>query len=594
MMARYIPHLIFFLSFIAVGLRIWVAEDAYITFRIVENLFSGHGLVYNSGERIETFTHPLWMMLLVIIRGIGIPLHAGSITMGLMFTLFSLGILIYGKNKDGKTIFPLSVLLLVSISGFRDFSTSGLEFSLVFFLLTVFFTTLHRYELKDAPSFYSAVLSMLYLTRPEMALFYISYAAFFIYELFRDSKSGIKESILKSIRPLLAWAVPSLLWIGGYHLFRYLYYNDIFPNTYYAKSGTSSYYIQGFKYLVYTMMWSPGFTFLILFPPALYVLSKKGFLKLSTPVYRLIRDTAAPAILILYMIRLGGDFMAFRFFLPSAAILALFLHNIISENRDAFENFIKNSIPVSIKSFLSSDDTLKLSAVGIFVLISFWPVPLYKGWVGDERRLFLKDMQKTDLINMYLSENHPWGDAGKDFYNLQDCLLYEDFWISNSQAHAQCLKGVGLGYFGVNAGSYVKILDEQAIPNREIALIPILMRFRPGHEHYLSMTEVIRKGSIFCSSGEPKYDRIMKTNAGIVIRFEPELLASIPDIRKRLEQLIRLKKSGSNIIPRLEKRYSTTLEDLYRQSLAWEKDPVMKKKNQCWRNFPDDPSRFFY
>ena len=31
----------------------WVDEDAFINFRIIDNLFAGHGLVFNVGERVE-------------------------------------------------------------------------------------------------------------------------------------------------------------------------------------------------------------------------------------------------------------------------------------------------------------------------------------------------------------------------------------------------------------------------------------------------------------------------------------------------------------------------------------------------------------
>ena len=593
-MGRYIPHIIFFLSFAAVGLRIWVAEDAYITFRAIENLYAGHGLVYNPGERVEVFSHPIWMMILVLIRGMGLPLHSASIVTGMVLILFSIGILIYGKNRDGKNIFPLSVLLLISISGFRDFATGGMEFSLLFLFLTVLYSTLHRYNLKDAPSFYATIFSLLYLTRPEMALIYVWYASFFLYELFISANSNIKNFLIKSLKPITQWAIPTLLWIGGYHLFRYMYYGDLFPNTYYAKSGLSSYYPQGIKYFIYSLIWAPGFIILLSFPFAVLFAVKKGILKISSSQIKFFRDAAAPYLIVFYTIRLGGDFMAFRFFLPVMAMLALVLHNFISENVDELKQFMEEKIWNRFSFLKFSSEARQGLAILFFFLLSFWPVPLHKGFVGDERRIFMKDMTKTSLKDMFLSESHPWGNSGKKFHILQDCLSYDDFWITNSQAHASCLKGVGLGYFGVNAGSNVKVLDEQALPSPEIALQPVLMRFRPGHEHYITMTDVITKGAIFCSSGEPAYDRIMMTNAGIIIKFDPELLAGIPDIKNRLTKLLNLKKSGSNIIPRLEKRYNTTLEELISKSAGWEKDPVMNKKNQCWNNFPEDTSKFFY
>ena len=46
----------------------WVADDAMIDFRIVENLLHGHGPVYNVGERVEVYSNPLWVVLLALVR----------------------------------------------------------------------------------------------------------------------------------------------------------------------------------------------------------------------------------------------------------------------------------------------------------------------------------------------------------------------------------------------------------------------------------------------------------------------------------------------------------------------------------------------
>ena len=43
----------------------WVCDDAFITMRTVDNLVHGYGPRWNPAERVQTFTHPLWAMLLV-------------------------------------------------------------------------------------------------------------------------------------------------------------------------------------------------------------------------------------------------------------------------------------------------------------------------------------------------------------------------------------------------------------------------------------------------------------------------------------------------------------------------------------------------
>ena len=48
----------------------WQCDDAYITFRTVENLWHGLGLVWNPGERVQSYSSPLWMFVAAILRGI--------------------------------------------------------------------------------------------------------------------------------------------------------------------------------------------------------------------------------------------------------------------------------------------------------------------------------------------------------------------------------------------------------------------------------------------------------------------------------------------------------------------------------------------
>ena len=44
----------------------FIQDDAFISFRYADNLVSGHGLVWNAGERIEGYTNFLWTLLMVV------------------------------------------------------------------------------------------------------------------------------------------------------------------------------------------------------------------------------------------------------------------------------------------------------------------------------------------------------------------------------------------------------------------------------------------------------------------------------------------------------------------------------------------------
>ena len=59
--------------------RAWVCDDSFISFRYAENLVSGHGLVYNVGERVEGYSNLLWTLLVALWMRLGFdPIRAAQ------------------------------------------------------------------------------------------------------------------------------------------------------------------------------------------------------------------------------------------------------------------------------------------------------------------------------------------------------------------------------------------------------------------------------------------------------------------------------------------------------------------------------------
>jgi arabinofuranosyltransferase len=55
----------------------WLMDDPFIYFRYGDNLLLlGRGLVYNAGEYVEGFSSPLWMLLLLPLRALGLDYYA--------------------------------------------------------------------------------------------------------------------------------------------------------------------------------------------------------------------------------------------------------------------------------------------------------------------------------------------------------------------------------------------------------------------------------------------------------------------------------------------------------------------------------------
>ena len=44
----------------------WLCDDAFITYRTADNLINGHGLTWNAGERVQTYTNPLWLFTIAV------------------------------------------------------------------------------------------------------------------------------------------------------------------------------------------------------------------------------------------------------------------------------------------------------------------------------------------------------------------------------------------------------------------------------------------------------------------------------------------------------------------------------------------------
>jgi arabinofuranosyltransferase len=44
-----------------------ISDDGLISLRTVLNVTHGNGLTFNVGERVQTFTHPLWLALLTAV-----------------------------------------------------------------------------------------------------------------------------------------------------------------------------------------------------------------------------------------------------------------------------------------------------------------------------------------------------------------------------------------------------------------------------------------------------------------------------------------------------------------------------------------------
>jgi len=211
----------------------WVSDDAFITFRSIENFYHGYGPVFNIGERVQTFTHPLWFLVQSLANYImdlwrNNPLHRAqiyflNIFLSIAFSLFTTVIYSF-KIASSTRNAVLGILILSSSKAFIDYSTSGLENPLTHAILIPFIWLAFTGE-KTLPAslFYLTVLAALGgLNRLDTLVLFLPTIGL----LFLLSTDKRKSMIMigLGLLPLIAW-----------ELFSLFYYGTPFPNTSYAK-----------------------------------------------------------------------------------------------------------------------------------------------------------------------------------------------------------------------------------------------------------------------------------------------------------------------------------------------------------------------
>lgn len=273
--------------------RNFFVDDAYITFRFVQQWAAGNGLVYNIGERVEGYSNFLWIVLLAPFQLSGANLVAASKMLGSLFSLLTLFVTWrFGRRFSHPLLTPL---LLVCSAPFIIWAMGGLETQLFTFLLLLASYTYAREEENGAGWFSGLLFGLLALARPEGVLFA---GVTILHRAWRLRQNRQRPSTQDWARLTIF-----LLITGGYFLWRYNYYGYLLPNTVYAKSmGLHPRgFIEGAFYVYRTMVILGGFFFLAL-PIALAMTDPR-------------RDFAAPYLFInvmaylLFMFASGGDWM---------------------------------------------------------------------------------------------------------------------------------------------------------------------------------------------------------------------------------------------------------------------------------------------
>ena len=415
----------------------WISDDAEITLRTVLNVTHGFGLTFNLAERVQTYTHPLWMLLLtlgyLIIGNVYVTTFAaGMICSGLAFWL------IVTRATSAFQAVAAAIVLLFSLA-FVDFSTSGLENPLSNLLLLGFVTVFldNRIDRQRWLTLLCGIGSLLYLTRPDAVLIVLPLLGLACWKVRRLG------AILRS---LAIGSVPAI----GWTLFSLVYYGFPFPNTAYAKLATGidprELRAQGLLYLLDSLDRDP------------ITLTTIAIVAVIAAVQR----TLAPRLLALgvglylwYVVSIGGDFMTGRFLsLPLFASVLLM-----------------SRLPGGSRSVWGTTAVILLAIGSTGAHVPIWSNSRYgdaapkPSGVVDERAVYFRD-HSLALAKRGTFRDPDWPSTkptGPTTHVVDTCGL--------------------MGTSGLEFGPYIYLLDECALADPLLARLPAIFNqeWRTGH-----------------------------------------------------------------------------------------------------------------
>ncbi|MEO6694929.1 MAG: hypothetical protein ABIY50_09360, partial [Ignavibacteria bacterium] len=431
----------------------FVQDDAFISFRYVQNFVEGNGLVFNIGERVEGYTNLLWVLILSVFVFLKINIQTISQMLSVifgvvvLFVTYKLSELIEIRSPsttvkkvktDDTDLISVKLLdlipsvLLVFSGSFIFWSVSGMESTMFisFCLLGIYFYLKSRNKAELDYKF-SIFLVLATLTRPEGLYFF---GLIIIHKLFFTIKDHRKDflSVFFSKHNLISYSIyviPIIL----YFLIRYSYYGYLFPNTYYAKTGFSeAYFNSGIEYFT-KFLTTYLFYGIILIAP-LYLFKKKENIFEMSLFYFLIVS------FIIYTISVGGDVLKQnRFFLPILPLIYILFAKFLSELYFILKGKLNNP---------------KIS-FSVIILITA-AICIY--YYSSQKELLSKDIQ---------------GENG-----LVDKMKIAGNWFKNKQqqlGRPLNLAATTIGAVSYFAGSNVNVIDLLGLTDKEIAHNPKLI-----------------------------------------------------------------------------------------------------------------------
>ncbi len=424
----------------------WLCDDAFITFRTVDNFLHGRGLTWNANERVQAYTNPLWMLLVSAVAWFTEEIPTTSIVLSIAVSVVAVGLFAL-RSRVSTLGLALFFAALCFSKTFVEYSTSGLENPLSHFLIVGLILSLERERRTPRSLFVPALLAGLaFVNRMDSVLVFAPALAWLWLRL--PSRRALGWLAL-GFAPALCWEAFSLV-----------YYGFLVPNTAFAKLGSgiprAEYLAQGLRYLLRSADVDPVTPLVIGSGVIAGIASRdarRSMLALGAALYTL------------YVVWVGGDFMLGRLF---AAPFLLGSYLIARGLADLRTSGAWIALGVLLYFGLWNDNA-PIRTEADFALSSTWREHTDASGISDERAIYFRS---TGLVfGSKPVPEHPFV--------------------------AEALRGPTpvtvrstVGMFGFFSGPGIHVIDDLALGDPLLARIPHVVRdwnrndvltWRPGH-----------------------------------------------------------------------------------------------------------------